>query len=1123
MGGGQKYSIIFFTFLISLFFSCQNYSVSDEGIDQDSDDSSSQKVEIFTEGGLKYAIINRSVAIYGLDDNTDRVNLVIPAEINGIPVTEIAENAFYEEKAIASVEIPESLVKIGKYAFYKCTSLSKIELPKNVKSIEHAFVSCTSLSEVTLNDGIEDITSAFYDDSNIKSIRVPSSVVSMDNAFGYCTELTDVVLEEGLTVVSGFYNCFKLEEIKIPSSVKKVGQLSGTAITQLELPEGIEEISSMPKNLKSLELPKSLKTIVGYTFENSSLTELKLPDGLVSIGGYAFKNSEIQNIVIPESVKTIGEKAFENTNIKYINIPRTWTQIDEDFFGYSNIEEVYIPENIKNINCELFKGCDHIKKVTIACNLDEDIYGVEDGPLASRCLLNFTGEYIEVEETVKYEPWTDSDGVYYEGGEETVTTTKFLGVDLIFEDSVSVVSGKIISGYFKSIDFGANASIKDFSNTYPVCETMVFNNPDNTFTYCEFFSKQVRFDADVRFNGCTFYTQEVFINTDLKQMDEKCVFKGKLEGTYSDDGDDYYYAIPEDVDDYESELVIADNVTVIPAVEFKGHYFSNMQIPDSIIGVFGDYPFMPWLKFVGCTLNLDFKIGNWQDGGKFGEISFDNCDINGTLSIEEGSYTNWNLDECNIKRLEIPDFGLAEKNQWSYDRNANWDSGFGEEGKIRGCHIKELYFSANPPMHLFTLRATPAYILSYSCDSTIEKIELSPNVTMINKYMFWQCKGLKEIDLSNVTFIGEMAFQDCTDLEKVTFGSMPTVIEANAFNGCSNAEFVFNGPVVMDINSKYCFAKTNLKELPEVNGIIPAYAFSESHIENFVYPSNSDTSAFYNFKFDNIIIPEGNSAIYKDGILYGSSVRYQNNPQGDTVDFNEGKLRVISVINKELIPENLVIPDEVAEVNDDFKECKNLKTILAPNVTHISGFEGCTNLISVTAPKCKFIYSRAFYGCENLETFYSDVVGIWFYESCFEGCKKLEAVYSGKFKNIIAFLDHKSFKDCSSLKEISFTKNNSMQDYSYIYEDSFQGCTSLEKIYCYLDRYWWESYKNAWSTCSSLEKKITIYNPYEYMFGDTFIKTLEGYAKQFVHSSERDAWEVEPILISEEEFKSVCN
>lgn len=55
--------------------------------------------------------------------------LNIPAEYEGLPVTEIADGAFEGCSMLYEVIIPESVIRIGTKAFYKCNLLERVVLP----------------------------------------------------------------------------------------------------------------------------------------------------------------------------------------------------------------------------------------------------------------------------------------------------------------------------------------------------------------------------------------------------------------------------------------------------------------------------------------------------------------------------------------------------------------------------------------------------------------------------------------------------------------------------------------------------------------------------------------------------------------------------------------------------------------------------------------------------------------------------------------------------------------------------------------------------------------------------------------------------------------------------------
>ena len=66
-------------------------------------------------------------------------NLVIPETLDGLPVTEIADRAFFCAFDLENVWLPETVTRLGEAAFMYCTSLSYIELPENLSYISSGF------------------------------------------------------------------------------------------------------------------------------------------------------------------------------------------------------------------------------------------------------------------------------------------------------------------------------------------------------------------------------------------------------------------------------------------------------------------------------------------------------------------------------------------------------------------------------------------------------------------------------------------------------------------------------------------------------------------------------------------------------------------------------------------------------------------------------------------------------------------------------------------------------------------------------------------------------------------------------------------------------------------------
>ena len=122
-------------------------------------------------------------------------DVTIPSRYKGKPVTVIDHTAFYNNSAVTSVTIPDSVTAIPDDAFGFCSQLTNISIPNSVTFIGFsAFNSCTSLKSITLPSSLSTIQSyAFYNCGNLKTIRIPVSVTSIGNcAFDVCPSLMTV-------------------------------------------------------------------------------------------------------------------------------------------------------------------------------------------------------------------------------------------------------------------------------------------------------------------------------------------------------------------------------------------------------------------------------------------------------------------------------------------------------------------------------------------------------------------------------------------------------------------------------------------------------------------------------------------------------------------------------------------------------------------------------------------------------------------------------------------------------------------------------------------------------------------------------------------------------------------
>lgn len=249
---------------------------------------------------------------------------VIPSVINGLPVTEIAEKACYENHTIKTLEIPDSVTTIGAGAFYGCSSLTEVSVGSGVTTIgDNAFAGTPYIvgnkteflivgdgilldhdgagPVVTVPEGVKKIVGAFQNNALITEVILPDSLTEIGGySFSSCTQLTTVTIPETVTRIGdwAFAKCISLKEIAIPNSVTSIGERCFLYCTSAERLTISEKISIIPVS----------------AFQScSSLKEAALPSSVATVSDNAFlRCSSLEKITVPDSVKVLGQMAFLN-------------------------------------------------------------------------------------------------------------------------------------------------------------------------------------------------------------------------------------------------------------------------------------------------------------------------------------------------------------------------------------------------------------------------------------------------------------------------------------------------------------------------------------------------------------------------------------------------------------------------------------------------------------------------------------------------------------------------------------------------------------------------------------------------------------------------------------------
>ena len=202
---------------------------------------------------IKYFVENSEAKVSTVNgDPIAKESIVIPAVIEGVPVTTFGTIAFLKCTALKSITLPDSLTTIEDNAFYGYPSLTSITIPDSVTSIGISlFAGCISLTSVQLPKGIKEIPSATFSGCNsLKSYRIPDSVTQIGRlAFASCTSLASITIPDSVTQIGGlaFSGCISLTSVTIPNGVTRIdeGAFSDcTSLTSITIPANVTFIGA---------------------------------------------------------------------------------------------------------------------------------------------------------------------------------------------------------------------------------------------------------------------------------------------------------------------------------------------------------------------------------------------------------------------------------------------------------------------------------------------------------------------------------------------------------------------------------------------------------------------------------------------------------------------------------------------------------------------------------------------------------------------------------------------------------------------------------------------------------------------------------------------------------------
>lgn len=1001
------------------------------------------------------------------------ISLIPKANLQEIIITSgqnIPERAFYNCSQLTKVVLPKSITNIGNNAFYGCTSLSYLEW--NASECISAgsktypiFANCSNLSTIVFSNDVTTIPAyAFYGCNAISSLKIPKNVINIGtDAFAGCANLANIEVESQNNMYAAIDNCL------VDKSNKRI--ILGCKNSIIPSNGSVTSIADNAFDgcigLKNITIPGLISTIGNRAFANcSGLSNVAIENGTTVIGQGAFSGcTSLSSISVPQSIVEIGANTFENcSRLSYVHITDlgNWCKIrfanqksnpsGSLYLNQERLTSAIIPSTVSAISAYAFYGHSELQKITIPTsvttigeNAFENCTGLADVNIASIekwCGLIFQNN--------KSNPLTYANNLYC--NDKLVTT-------LVTASTVSKIESYAFYNYSKlrSIDI----------------------------------SNGIKAIGDSAFYNCTGLTS-IEIPSNISNINsnafEKCRYLSSITApTY-----------------------VASNIAkTCGSNSFRIVINGGSSINDS--------------AFSNCSSLTSIEISNTVRS--IGQLAFSGCTMlrsitipKSVTSIGKGAFSN-----CyNLQSMVIPfvgaKAGVTSSNTYQYPFGYIFGESFASNAVAQSYYGSSLSQTTSSkyaiPASLKEVSVTGGNILFgafYNCKN-LTSVTLYDGVPSIGDYAFYLCNGLTDFSFAqSIKSIGDHAFYGC-NFTDINIPRSVTNIGQSAFRGCDNIESITIPYLGLSENATNAYERVFgaifgwrvVGESTTVSGAIRQYYTGSNYYWYYIpntlktvtvldcataIPANAfcNCSSITTFNIPDSIQSIGNSAFYNCDGLIDFSVPFSTTEIGigafsncdnlTSFTLNNGTREIggkafyecksLKAVNASDVSKwcaikfgdryanplyysnalmisgarpqgDIVIEEGAISIPEyTFKDCTLLTSIVIPNtITTIQDgtFSGCSGLVQMTIP---FVGAKANY-TYNDEYWYpfGHIFGRTKYSGAIETIQGHEYIYNGKYKyNTMST----TYYIPSSLKSVNVTGGQ-------IVYGAFSNCTGLTSV-----------------------------------------------------------------------------